>query len=62
MKEFLIFLSYLILLIIIGLLKMINVLQSEIWVSVFLIGFVLIFPLARYLFFTQKNKSKDLQD
>ena len=62
MKEFLIFLSYLILLIIIGLLKMINILQSDIWVSVFLIGFVLIFPLARYLFFTQKNKSKDLQD
>ena len=55
MKEFLIFLSYLILLIIIGLLKMINVLQSDIWVSVFLIGFVLIFPLARYLFFNQKK-------
>lgn len=62
MKEILFFLSYLILLIIIGLLKMINILQSEIWVSVFLIGFVLIFPLAKYLFFYRKKNGNYLQD
>lgn len=62
MKEVFIFLSYLILLIIIGLLKMINVLQSETWVGVFLVGFILIFPIAKYLFFHRKKNDNYLQD